>query len=115
MINLEEKILNALEFDFEWSTPLDFIARFQRLFGLDRIREDKHSYVVDASATFLCRFMMRDAKFLDFKPSHIAVAAFVMALNANLKTPLSKLLEAEILPRENINMESFYQERTIKI
>lgn len=37
--------------------------------------------------------MMKDAKFLEFKPSHIAVAAFVMSMNANLETPLSKIFK----------------------
>ena len=35
LIKLEEKITNALEFDFEWTTPLHFVERFQRLYGLD--------------------------------------------------------------------------------
>ena len=41
--------------------------------------------------------MMRDVKFLRYKPSHIAVAAFMLALNANLETPLSKALDVELL------------------
>lgn len=41
--------------------------------------------------------MLRDVKFLSFKPSDIAVAAFMLALNANLDTPLSKALDVELL------------------
>lgn len=69
LVCLEEKIIKALEFDLNWISPLYFLERYQRLFGLDLIFQDKHSYLVDASAIYLCRFMMRDVKFLNFKPS----------------------------------------------
>lgn len=59
--------------------------------------------------------MMRDVKFLQFKPSEVAVAAFMLALNANLDTPLSKALDVELLDQENINVESYYQDTTIRI
>lgn len=35
LIRLEEKILKALKFDLHWTSPLNFLERFQRLFGLD--------------------------------------------------------------------------------
>ena len=115
LVILEERIIKALEFELNWTTPLHFLERFQRLFGLDQILIDKHSYLVDASAIYLCRFMMRDVKFLRFKPSHVAVAAFMLALNANLDTPLAKALDVELLEKENISVESFFQETTIRI
>lgn len=59
--------------------------------------------------------MLRDTQFLRFKPSEIAVAAFMLALNANLDTPLSKALEVELLESDLINVESYFQETTIRI
>ena len=82
---------------------------------MDQTQTDKHSYLVDASAIYLCRFMMRDVKFLQFKPSEVAVAAFMLALNANLDTPLSKALDVELLEQEHINVESYFQDTTIRI
>lgn len=35
LVMLEEKIIRALEFDFNKVTPLHFLERFQRLFSLD--------------------------------------------------------------------------------
>lgn len=64
LVRLEEKIIKALEFDLNWPLTLHFLERFQRLFGLDTVTTDKHSYLVDASAIYLSRFMMRDVKFL---------------------------------------------------
>lgn len=59
--------------------------------------------------------MIRDVKFLRFKPSQIAVAAFMLALNANLETPLSKALDVELLDKQYINVESYFQDTTIRI
>ena len=115
MVNLEEKILKALEFDLVWTSPLQFLERFQRLFSLDQVLHDKHSYLIDSSAIYLCRFMLRDVKFLSFKPSQIAVAAFMLALNANLETPLSKALDVELLDKQFINVESYFHDTTIRI
>ena len=69
---------------------------------------DKHAYLVDASATYLCRFMLKDVHFLTYKQSEIAAAAFMLALNANLDTPLSKALDVEILDKEKISVESCF-------
>ena len=115
LVILEEKIIKALEFELNWTSPLHFLERFQRLFNLDQVFSDKHSYLVDASAIYLSRFMIRDVNFLEFKPSEIAVAAFMLALNANLDTPLSKALDVELLDKELINVDSYFQDTTIRI
>lgn len=39
--------------------------------------------------------MIKEARFLIFKPSQIAAAAFMLALNANLDTPIAKALEID--------------------
>jgi hypothetical protein len=52
--------------------------------------------------------MLKDVKFLSFKPSEIAAAAFLLALNANLDTPLSKALDVEVLNADLINVESCF-------
>ena len=59
--------------------------------------------------------MLRDVKFLSFKPSDIAVAAFMLALNANLDTPLSKALDVELLDADQMNVDSYFHETTIRI
>lgn len=37
LVNLEEKIIKALEFELNWTSPLHFLERYQRLFGLDQL------------------------------------------------------------------------------
>merc|ERR1712151_966542 len=40
LIDLEEKIVFALEFDFHYSSPITFLERYQRLFSVDQ-EQDK--------------------------------------------------------------------------
>ena len=100
LVTLEEKIIKALEFDLTWPTPLHFLERYQRLFNLDDIQKDKHAFLIESSALYLIRFMQKEAKFLQFKPSQIAAAAFMLALNANVDTPVAKALDVELLDEE---------------
>ncbi len=52
--------------------------------------------------------MLKDVQFLAYKQSEIAAAAFMLALNANLDTPLSKALDVEVLDKEQISVESCF-------
>ena len=59
--------------------------------------------------------MLKDVKFLRYKPSHIAVAAFMLALNANLETAIARALEVDLLNHDHIQINSLFQEETIEI
>lgn len=39
----------------------------------------------------------------------------MLALNANVDTPISKALDVELLEEEQINVESFFLDKTINI
>ena len=39
VFNLEEKIIRALDFELRQSTPIDFLERYYRLFGIDTKRD----------------------------------------------------------------------------
>lgn len=49
LLKMEERVLRTLGFNFEWTTPLHFIQRFERLFGTDKVDEDKQSLIIRAS------------------------------------------------------------------
>eukprot|EP00354_Favella_ehrenbergii_P010569 CAMPEP_0170456976 /NCGR_PEP_ID=MMETSP0123-20130129/4420_1 /TAXON_ID=182087 /ORGANISM="Favella ehrenbergii, Strain Fehren 1" /LENGTH=145 /DNA_ID=CAMNT_0010720611 /DNA_START=1101 /DNA_END=1538 /DNA_ORIENTATION=- len=114
LVRLEEQMIKALNFDLHWTSPLHFLERFQRLFGLDEVHADKHAYLLEASAIYLCRFMLKEFTFLKFRPSQIAAAAFMLALNANLETPLSEALDVELIDAEMTHVDSLFQETTIR-
>ena len=63
-INLEIRVLNQLQFDLTFDSPLFFLDRYLHLFGLDM----KNSAVAN-TAHSLCQFMQREAHFLRYKPS----------------------------------------------
>ena len=52
--------------------------------------------------------MLRDTRFLHYKPSRLAAAAFMLALNANLDTALAKVLKVELLADEHISVDSYF-------
>ena len=43
IINLEEKILRALNFELLYVSPFAFLGRFLRIFGLDDVKENKNA------------------------------------------------------------------------
>ena len=40
LIDLEEQIMKALDFDFAYASPISFLERFQRLLSVDQESED---------------------------------------------------------------------------
>ena len=52
--------------------------------------------------------MLKNTNFLKYKSSEIAAAAFMLALNANVDTPIAKALDVELLEQEQINVESYF-------
>ena len=77
------KILFALDWNLICVSPVSFIERFQRIFDIDRENSDPYSKLIGQLARKICRHTLLDAKFLKYKPSHIAAASLVLAMNLN--------------------------------
>ena len=75
MILMEERILQALQFELTFPTPFSFLDRFLRLADLH-----KHSNVIKMS-TDLLQVASTHSIFLDCRPSIIAAAAIVLSMN----------------------------------
>jgi cyclin B len=84
IINLEEQILKTLKFSLHYVGPIPFIERFQRLFGLDQEAQDHDFKQVGFTARQFCKYMQRYGQFLQWKPSQLAAAAFILSINLNL-------------------------------
>lgn len=82
-MNLEEQILVTLEFSLHYAGPMPFLERFQRIFCLDQENVDHDFKQVGFTARQFCKYMQRYGQFLDWKPSQIAAAAFMLSLNLN--------------------------------
>ena len=65
LIDLEEKIIKALQFNLMYPTQMGFLDRYLRIFGLDRqSKEKKYARTIRDATRYLCRFMIRDSSFL---------------------------------------------------
>ena len=89
LIDLETSIIRTLDFDLHYTSPLTFLERYQRLYELDRIIEDRTSGVIDEIARLLIRSLLRSRNYLSLKPSQIAAASLTLAINISK----SKLVE----------------------
>ena len=81
LIDLEEEIIKMLDFSVRSVSPCHFLERYLRLFGIDENKQDKNARQVANLARNYCKFMQREAPFLDHKPSVIAAAGLVLAIN----------------------------------
>ena len=74
VLMLEERILNMLQFNLLFMSPLQFLERYLRLSDLhdnsDIVRVSKETIVL----------LRTKSLFLDYKPSQLAAAAFFIAV-----------------------------------
>ena len=70
-----------LDFSIRGVYSCHFLERYLRLFGIDGKKQDKNAHQIADLARNYCRFMQREALFLDYKPSVIAASSLVLAIN----------------------------------
>ena len=78
--DLEEAVLRSLDFSLQCASPVPFLDRYLRIFSLDVGRDDTSQYLRKLARNY-CKYMQRDSRFLDFRPSQIASAALLFAIN----------------------------------
>jgi len=91
LIDLEEKIVRALDFDFNYAGPLKFIERYQRLLSVDQVEKDSASKQIHHTSRQLLKYMQRRAEFLEYTPAHQASAALILSINI-CYSPASELI-----------------------
>ena len=75
VLAMETKILQVLEFDFTFPTPLRFL---ERLFKISSSQDDSIFYL----ALYMCELSQIDYGFVHFKPSMVAATALTLALRS---------------------------------
>ncbi len=80
MIALEHSILHKLDFDLIQPSPLFFLERYLRIFGLDQERDDKIAALVANIARRMIRCLLLSSSFLKFKASSIAASAILLSV-----------------------------------
>ena len=91
MIDLEEDIINELDFDLHFPFPTLFLERYQRIFGLDKYRSSKDANMVNILARDFCKVFLKSQNYLKFKPSEIAAAALMISINVFQSSIASEL------------------------
>jgi transcription initiation factor TFIIIB Brf1 subunit/transcription initiation factor TFIIB len=74
VIQLEQRVLTDLSFDFNYPSPLPFLERFMRLCELHKDEE------ICEQAVELLKIASSRIVFLDFRPSNIAASALILSL-----------------------------------
>lgn len=64
-------------------TPIFFLERFQRIFGVDQEAIDLNDQRVANLARKMLRCMLLSSIYLRFKPSQVAAVALVLSININ--------------------------------
>ena len=80
-IELESEVLVQLEFDLSYISPITFLERYQRLFGLDTEQSDAISCQINSTAQHCCKLIQRESHYLRYKPSELAAASLIFAYN----------------------------------
>ena len=74
---LEGNILTLLEFSLHYNCPMLFMSRYARVLGLD-----SGDYgTIRTWATKLCLLLQRETVYLEIKPSQVAAACLMFAVN----------------------------------
>lgn len=84
LINLEEKILRTLEFSCHHVSPIPFLERYLRIYGVDQAEEVTDESQIYELAFSYSLFMQRESHFLKYRPSQIAATALVLAINISI-------------------------------
>ena len=83
LLDMEEQMIRVLDFNLRKASPILFLERFLRLFGLDKMTNNKAIKVthVILLASQYCRFMQHESCFLKFRPSQMAAASLLFSIN----------------------------------
>ena len=105
LLNLEETIVKSLDFNLQHTSPIPFLERFLRIFNLDNSRADKPVRLIQKLAKNYIKFMQRESCFLDFRPSQIAAAALLFAINIT-QSPVAKVCGVDNI--EDLKLKSLF-------
>ena len=91
IISLEREILKELGFGIRYISPVNFLERFQRIFHMDLEESDIKAKEIGELSRRLCRFMIFSSSFLQYKPSQIAAASFLLGIKIGFSSGVARL------------------------
>ena len=108
LIDMEESVLRTLTFSCHHVSAIPFLERFLRIFGIDSGQNNKHASQIRTIAKQYCRFMQREAHFLNYRPSQIAAASLLLAINISVSdvAPLVGIKQIQELQMKSLFFET---------
>ena len=73
-----------LDFSCHHISAVPFLERYLRIFGIDIAVRDKNAMQITGLARQYLRFMQRESQFLNFRPSQLASASLLFAINISI-------------------------------
>ena len=89
LLALEKQVIKALDYNLGYESPTNFLDRLDMVFGMLYRKSScagEYEKMVRKSAEFLCVVMVKDCRFLVYRPSQLAATAMVASLNIVQKT-----------------------------
>ena len=108
LLDLEEEIIRTLDFSLRYVSPIHFLERYLRLFGIEKGEKNALGDQLSSMSHQYCRFMLREAKFLKYNPSAIAAASLLCSINLSQSRIAESILKIIPISKEQIN--SLFQE-----
>ena len=112
LFDLEESIIRMLDFDLHYAGPIPFLERFQRIYNLDQTKRDREAFALNYLARNFCRSMLRSRHYLNLKPSQIAAASLILAINLSTSDLAPKV---GLRKMQDLNLKSLFFENVINI
>ena len=110
---MEESVIGMLDFDLQYIGPMPFLERFQRIYNLDLVKREQEAFALDYLARNFCRSMLRSRQYLNFKPSQMAAASLILAINLSMSDLAPKVGLQKII--QDLNLKSLFFENVISI
>lgn len=107
LIDMEERIIRILDFSLLTASPITFMERYMRIFGVDQVGKDEDADMVSALARKVISIMIKDRSILNYKPSQIGAAALLLSLNI-LDTQIAKAINLKKIV--GLNKKSHYNQ-----
>lgn len=93
LIDLESRVVIALDFSLQVCAPITFAERFVTVFGLEG-DQDQILFV----AKLICKYIIHKSElYLNFKPSVVGAASVLLALNLSIRKPISDALSLDFI------------------
>ena len=97
IVEMETEVIKLLDWDLMIVSPIFFLERYQRIFGVHQERTNKDDAQVGSLTRKILRCHLLSSSFLRFKPSVMAAAALMLSINISCSAGAQLMLKSQPL------------------